>query len=307
VKPIAAIVETTASQHAAAVDQALQRVRDAVEHAEQADRRSQQAHEAVRMRRLELGRALAAARKDFPVSGKNAKAWTDFLSVRRLTLEQAQDAINYAGHIEGLTGGFENPPAKLPTREQAGLDRPRERDASPEQAAPPTLSLVPPPAPAAPEVEIDRDTWCTPRWITEAIGTFDLDPCSNERSTVSARTTMSLERGCDGLAHAEDVEPDWRVFVNPPYSDVPPWIAAYGHTRFVFLLKLDTSTRWFADLFARTQLILIPRKRIQFDPPPGVPPERAIAQQFPHALFYARAEDATPEIRALCWAWRVDH
>ncbi len=293
-KPIAAIVETAATRHAAAVDLALQRVRDAEQHAEQADRRAQNAHEAVRTRRLELGRALAAARKDFPVSGKNAKAWTDFLSVRRLTIEQAQDAMKYAGAVEDLTGGSENPPAKLPTREEAGLDTPR-----------PPLALVPDPAP---EVEIDRDTWCTPKWITEAIGRFDLDPCSNARSTVQAINTMEIDRGIDGLAHAEDVEPDWRAFINPPYSDVRPWIDAYAHTRFVFLLKLDPSTKWFAELIKHTELILIPRgTRVEFVAPEGVPADKSIANPFPHALFYARAEDATPEIRALCWAWRVDH
>jgi hypothetical protein len=63
-----------------------------------------------------------------------------------------------------------------------------------------------------------------------------------------------------------------------------------------------------AELIERTHLILIPKgTRIQFEPPPGVPLDKAMANQFPHALFYAREEDATPEIRALCFAWRVEH
>jgi len=296
-KPIPAIVESVAARHAAAVDQALLRIREAEQHAEQADRRAQSAHEAVRVRRLELGRVLAEARKDFPTSGRNAKAWTDFLAVRRLTLEQAQDAMKYAGFVDDLTGGSGNPPAKLPTREEAGLDA--KPPAGPDNTQP-----------VEPDPEIDRDTWCTPKWITDAIGEFDLDPCSNARSTVKAIYAYQLERGEDGLKLGTSKWMDGtstRVFVNPPYSAVAPWVAAYRHARFVFLLKLDTSTRWFAELFARTELILIPRKRVSFDPPPGVPLERAIAQQFPHALFYARGEDATPEIRALCWAWRVEH
>lgn len=291
-KPVAAIVDSDIARVASRVDECIHRLREAEQHAEQADRRAQSAHEAARARRLELGRALIDARKFFKPSGKNAKAWSDFLAVRRLTLEQAQDAMKYAGFVEGLIGGSENPPAKLPTREEAGLD------------SPPALSLVPDPDP---EVEIDRDTWCTPKWITEAIGSFDLDPCSNERSHVRARMALDLDRGQDGLVGADVVDVGQRAFINPPYSDVPPWVAAYKHTRFCFLLKLDTSTRWFAELYAATALILIPRRRVNFEPPPGVPPDKAVAQQFPHALFYAHAEDATDAIRELCWAWRVEH
>lgn len=285
-KPIPAIVEKVVDvellEQQIAV--ALAGEHDAARSAERHEGLALAARETAKVRRLEVGRLLTLIRPTWPTSGPKAKGWSELLA--RVKLDDST-AVRYMHEYRD------------PERHSA---QPR---AKPEQGAPP-LALVPDPTAAEPEVEIDRDTWCTPRWCTEAIGQFDLDPCSNERSTVNATTTMDLERGVDGLAHAEDVEPEWRVFLNPPYSDVPPWIAAYGHTRFCFLLKLDTSTRWFAELFARTQLILIPRKRVQFEPPPGVPPERAIAQQFPHALFYARAEDATPEIRALCWAWRVD-
>jgi hypothetical protein len=300
-KPIPAIVENDVARHAAAVDQALSRVREAEQHAEQADRRAQSAHEAVRARKLELGRALIAARRCFPRASRNAKGWTDFLAVRRMTLEQAQDAMKYAGYVdETLAGASPDDPANLPTLREAGLDpRPREAER-------PQLALVPDAEPD-PEIEIDRDIWCTPPWLTEAIGEFDLDPCSNDRSTVPARMQLRLDFGQDGLVGADVVHADQRVFANPPYSDVQPWITAYKHTRFCFLLKLDTSTRWFAELYAATALILIPRRRVNFIPPPGVPPEKAVAQQFPHALFYAHAEDATDAIRALCWSWRVDH
>lgn len=144
-------------------------------------------------------------------------------------------------------------------------------------------------------------------WITDAIGKFDLDPCANELSHVQASRTFCLRFEEDGLQRAATIGHDWRVFVNPPYSNVRPWIDAYAHTRFVFLLKLDPSTKWFAELIKHTELILLPRgERVSFEPPPGIPPERANAQPFPHALFYAHAADATDEIRALCWAWRVE-
>lgn len=249
-------------------------------------------------RRLALGESLIAVRGRWPRSGPRARGWGEYLAARGIDQDAALEAMAYAGHLE------ENPPnapGDFPTRRQAGIEtRPLAAD---RDVAPP-LALVPDPDP---EVEIDRDTWCTPPWLTEPLGRFDLDPCSNARSQVQSTSQFVLDLGIDGLCRGEDVEPSWRVFVNPPYSDVGPWIAAYKHTRFCFLLKLDTSTKWFAELHAATELILIPRRRVNFIPPPGVPPDKAVAQQFPHALFYAHADDATDAIRALCWSWRIDH
>jgi hypothetical protein len=36
-------------------------------------------------------------------------------------------------------------------------------------------------------VSTDRDSWATPPWLTELLPEVDLDPCSNNRSTVKAR------------------------------------------------------------------------------------------------------------------------
>lgn len=147
----------------------------------------------------------------------------------------------------------------------------------------------------------DRDTWCTPLLYALALGRWGLDPCSNERSHIVSDRTFRLANGQNGLVLAKFVSPRTRVFCNPPYSDVLPWVLAYGHTRFCFLLKFDPSTKWCRELLARTGLILFPEDRIKFEPPPGV---EATSNQFPHGFFFAREEDATPEIRALCHAWR---
>lgn len=151
--------------------------------------------------------------------------------------------------------------------------------------------------------DADRDTWCTPRWITDAVGRWDLDPCSNPRSTVQADETCRLDCGQDGLEHAALVAHTARVFINPPYSDVMPWVQAYRHTRFCFLLKFDPSTRWCEALLEHTSVVLFPRRtRVEFSPPPGV---ESSANPFPHALFYARLADVTDAIRALCFTWSV--
>ncbi len=280
-----------------------------VKEAREAYQASRVADDEARRRRLDLGMLLANARKRWPRSGPKAVGWSDFLARVGISVDAARDAMEYAGYVEERFPG--DLPETLPSRREAGLDSSRADDREP---PPPSDADVP--REVADEVgggdddDIDRDTWCTPSWITEALGSFDLDPCSNERSTVQATYAYRLDRGEDGLKLATKkwIDPtSTRVFVNPPYSDVAPWIEVYGATRFCFLLKLDTSTKWFVRLFELAETIYIPRRRrVGFVPPEGVPADRAKAQQFPHALFYARDEDATDAIRALCFPpWRT--
>ncbi len=164
--------------------------------------------------------------------------------------------------------------------------------------------------------EIARGSWCTPEDLADALGWFDLDPCSNPRSHILASSELSLENGDDGLldgdkpgTYRQGIIIDRaskldRVFVNPPYANgqVIRWIRHYAHTRFCFLLRFDPSTDWFIELYRQTALVCVPRgKRTNFEPPPGV---RGSSNTIPHALFYAHAEDATPAILRKCIAWR---
>ncbi|MCA1833022.1 MAG: DNA N-6-adenine-methyltransferase [Mycobacteriales bacterium] len=303
-KPVPAIVEPAQVDVDAAAEHiivSLAGEKDADRTAVRHEGLAAAARETAKLRRLEVGRWLNKVRPTWPASGPKARGWSEFLA--RVGLDDST-AVRYMDAARTSTVHGEPPRPSSPQDPAHGRQVSQISGEAPPGDVAPVLSLVP--SPDA-EVEIDRDTWCTPPWLTEPLGRFDLDPCSNERSQVQAATTFVLDLGIDGLARGEDVNPGWRVFINPPYSDVPPWIAAYKHTRFCFLLKLDTSTKWFAELHAASALILIPRRRVNFIPPPGVPPERAVAQQFPHALFYANAEDATDAIRAMCWSWRVDH
>ena len=162
-----------------------------------------------------------------------------------------------------------------------------------------------------------RGTWCTPRAWAERVGPWDLDPFANPRSHVVASARCMLEDGGDGLLDrsapgsyrdgatrsvGRAVE-HTRVWIQPPYELVTEAIAHYGHTRFCALLRFDPSTRWFARLYRLTSLVCVPRgARLEFDPPPGVV---ASSNPYPHALYYARAEDATPSVLRACIAWRT--
>lgn len=150
--------------------------------------------------------------------------------------------------------------------------------------------------------DVDRDTWCTPKAFADAIGPVQLDPCSNERSHIQAERTFRLDREEDGLLLAETITEQTLCFINPPYSDVMPWIDAYGHTRFIFLLKIDPSTKWFTALVELSAVILIPKgTRIQFEAPPGVPADKSHANPFPHGFFFAQESDIPPALAAMCF------
>jgi hypothetical protein len=169
-----------------------------------------------------------------------------------------------------------------------------------------------------PDWEDGRGSWCTPRVYAEAVGAFDLDPFTNTRSHVKARHTCILERGDDGFGDGSPgsffvkggigyglAAASTRVWIQPPYDIVLRAIRHYGHTRFTALLRLDPSTQWFAELYALSEVILVPvGDRIEFDPPPGV---KSSSNPFPHGFFYANAKDVTPAMRERCLAWPTNH
>ncbi len=187
-------------------------------------------------------------------------------------------------------------------------------------------------------LEEQRGAWCSPAEWTERAGSFDVDPFTNPRSTLVARHTCMLERGDDGFgldrrselgayyinpAHCPKISTsgcslsngykwcdrcgyhvateDTTVWIQPPYDIVLEALAHFGHTRFVALLRLDTSTAWFEQLFALSEVIMVPKRdRLEFVPPPGV---KASTNPFPHGLYYRRAADVRTAVFEACYAW----
>lgn len=151
-----------------------------------------------------------------------------------------------------------------------------------------------------------RDSWCTPKWLAEALGRFSVDPCSNQYSHIIAdwRVQQDLrpyEEGmieddgdgvfgpgclaCDDSNGTSYVLPNSRTFINPPYSrgQVARWVAHYKHTDFCFLLRWDPSTAWFKELMGVTNYVWFANRRINFEPPSGVADS---SNPYPHALFF---------------------
>jgi DNA N-6-adenine-methyltransferase (Dam) len=107
----------------------------------------------------------------------------------------------------------------------------------------------------------------TPRWIIDALGPFDLDPCAAEpRSWDCAEVN---------LCEADDgVRQSWagRVWLNPPFDRyvVARWIgrlAEHGHA--TALLHARCETAWFRICWEHATAILFMAKRITFVKPDG--------------------------------------
>jgi hypothetical protein len=128
----------------------------------------------------------------------------------------------------------------------------------------------------APEVVGNADSTdaqCTPRDLCIELGAFDTDPCTNPRSQIVATTRYMLEHGQDGLALP------WfgSVWCNGPYSEPLPWCQRLrDHDGpWCALWKLDTTTRWFAELLSPgprgTVATWAPfRSRLKFERPGNV-------------------------------------
>lgn len=162
--------------------------------------------------------------------------------------------------------------------------------------------------------QLERGSYCTPKWFADAVGPWDLDPFSNPRSHIIAAATCELERGDDGLLDKVEpgayrsrgglgiASPRARVWIQPPYSIVLRAFNHYAHTRWCCLLRFDPRTEWFDAIYSAAELIAVPRGTFNFEPPPGV--KAGGGNSFPHAAYYRRAEDATPAVLRACVAWR---
>lgn len=136
----------------------------------------------------------------------------------------------------------------------------------------------------------NSEHWCTPKNVLDAVSEFNggepigLDPCSNERSIVDARTTWNFdgEVGIDGLAQ------EWcghgLVFVNPPYGDeLSLWmrkirLEAANGVEIIALVPSRTDCGWF-QLAWRAPAICFWKGRLRFLGAPSSAP-------FPSALLY---------------------
>jgi hypothetical protein len=107
----------------------------------------------------------------------------------------------------------------------------------------------------------------TPKWIIDALGPFDLDPCAADpRPWDCAANNFALPK--NGLGYA------WSglVWLNPPFHryQVAVWISKLAeHGSGVALLHARTETAWFKPVWQSASAILFLDRRLTFYKPDG--------------------------------------
>lgn len=106
------------------------------------------------------------------------------------------------------------------------------------------------------------DTWLTPKFIIEALGEFDLDPCTP--TTMPWKTAeRRYTKEDDGL-----IQPwEGRVWLNPPYGrEAVKWLRKLAvHNNGTALLLARTETKdWFESVWPKASGILFLKGRLYF-------------------------------------------
>lgn len=100
------------------------------------------------------------------------------------------------------------------------------------------------------------DTWLTPLWLFDYLGDFDFDPCPFP----DHKTAKELLNG-DGLKE------NWhgKVWLNPPYSDLEPWLdKLFAHGFGTALVFARTDTKWLQRHMRLADSVFFMQGRIKF-------------------------------------------
>ena len=109
------------------------------------------------------------------------------------------------------------------------------------------------------------DEWLSPPWIIEALGKFDLDPCSYDPMPWNIAKNAYCEMG---------LELTWkgRVWLNPPYGkETGLWLkklADHGNGIALTFARTETAM-FFESVWPRASAILFIKGRLHFHYPDG--------------------------------------
>lgn len=108
-------------------------------------------------------------------------------------------------------------------------------------------------------------SWITPKWILDALGPFDLDPCECVPQPWKCATIGYTEAG---------LEQPWfgRVWLNPPFDRrvVGLWMSRMAnHGNGVALVHARTEAEWFEPIWSSADGILFLADRLHFHHPDG--------------------------------------
>lgn len=106
------------------------------------------------------------------------------------------------------------------------------------------------------------NTWFTPKWMIDALGPFDLDPCTQTYRPFDTAIECWCEDRIDGLQAA------WsgRVWLNPPYGrKTGEWLKKLAiHGNGVALVFARMETTWAAEAINDCHAVNFIRGRVKF-------------------------------------------
>ncbi len=111
------------------------------------------------------------------------------------------------------------------------------------------------------------DDWVTPRYVVDALGVFDLDPCACEPMPWHLASRW-FTKSDNGLTQP------WRgrVWLNPPYGPEAErfLMRLADHGNGIALIPARTETRWFHEqVWQRADAVMFLRGRLTFLRPDG--------------------------------------
>jgi hypothetical protein len=108
---------------------------------------------------------------------------------------------------------------------------------------------------------LKNDCLRTPKYITDALGSFDLDPCAGEHTNIG-KVNLWDGRGENGLTA------EWSGFVwcNPPFSQKEIWAEKMiNHGNGILILPERGSAPWFGPLAEKAGCYFVMGKKINFE------------------------------------------
>jgi hypothetical protein len=112
---------------------------------------------------------------------------------------------------------------------------------------------------------MDKDAWYTPIEIIQSLGKFDLDPCCDN---ICPNPTAKRKFGPD----QDGLSKPWngRVWCNPPFSNVVPWVdRMIAHGNGVLFVFARSDAIWFQRALASSGMCLLLAGRTTFGRPNG--------------------------------------
>jgi hypothetical protein len=106
----------------------------------------------------------------------------------------------------------------------------------------------------------ETQSWITPKWVIDALGLFDLDPCA-----ASPRPWDCAVENWSSLG----LNAEWfgRIWLNPPFEryQVGKWVRKLAdHGNGMALLHARTEAEWFEPVWQRASGILFLADRLYF-------------------------------------------